>query len=91
MKDLKITKILILIFIVSIVFEASIIYYNNPHKGVKCPNCNSTDTEVVATDEFEPEYKCHKCGAWFWENEGIIGFDDDKKISYNESTQSREK
>lgn len=90
MKDLKITKILLVIFILSIVLEASILYLNNPHKGIKCPKCNSSDTSVVATDEFMPEYQCYNCGAWFWENGDIIGFDKNINEKYNESLKYHE-
>ncbi len=85
MKDLSITKILFLIFILSMVLQVNSIYLYNPHKGVKCPNCHSNDTIVVATDEFEPEYQCHNCGAWFWRSGDIISFDEDINRKYNES------
>jgi DNA-directed RNA polymerase subunit RPC12/RpoP len=81
MNNLKITKILIIIFIFSLVLQATSIYLYNPHKEVKCPNCNSTDTEIMATDEFEPEYKCHNCGAFFWQSGDIMSFD--KNINNN--------
>lgn len=44
-RDLKIAKILTAIFIITVIAEASLIYVYNPYEGVKCPNCNSTNTE----------------------------------------------
>ena len=54
--NLKIAKILILIFIITVIAEASLIHVFDPHKGVRCPNCDSTNTKLWATDEYEPEH-----------------------------------
>ena len=75
-KNFKITKILFTVLIIVIIAEASLIYIYNPYREVKCPNCNSTNTEIWATDEPELEYKCLNCGAYFFESGYIFGYDE---------------
>ena len=84
-KQLKIAKILALIFIVTIVGEASLIYVFDPYKGIKCPNCNSTNTKIWANDEYEPEYECQNCGALFFESGHIWGYNEGINVKYNKT------
>ncbi|MBI5679535.1 MAG: hypothetical protein HZC47_01355 [Methanobacterium sp.] len=84
-KDLKITKILIIIFICTIIAEASIIYIYNPYKDVKCPNCNSTNTKYWMDDEPDIIFECLNCGAYFYQNGYIVMYNMDMNKKYNES------
>jgi hypothetical protein len=34
---------------------------------VQCPNCESTDVELV--DAYEREFECRACSYQFWEDE----------------------
>lgn len=84
--DFKITKILVVIFICAVIVQASLIYIYNPHKGVKCPNCGSTNTKIWATDEYEPEYECLNCGAYFFQGSFIWGYNEKTNVEYNKTT-----
>lgn len=85
-KDLKITKILVVIFICAVIVQASLIYIYNPYSGVKCPNCNSTNTKIWALDEYEPEYECLNCGAYFFQSGFIWGYNEKANAEYNKTT-----
>ncbi|MBM4240638.1 MAG: hypothetical protein FJ150_03055 [Euryarchaeota archaeon] len=87
MNDLKITKILFIILIITVILEAAFIYIYSPYSGVKCPNCNSTNTKILAIDEYEPEYECQNCGAHFFEGGFIWGYDDEINAEYNKTTE----
>ena len=84
-KQLKIAKILALIFIVTVVGEASLFYVFNPYIGIKCPSCNSTNTKLWATDEYEPEYECQNCGALFFQSGYIWGYNEKINVEYNKT------
>ncbi len=89
-RDLKIAKILTLIFIITVIAEASLIYVYNPYEGVKCPNCNSTNTEYWMDDGPDITYECFNCGAYFYKNGYIFLYNEDINKKYNESLNTDE-
>lgn len=90
-RSLKITKILIFIFVITIIAEASLIYVYNPYEGVKCPNCNSTNTEYWMDDGSDITYQCFNCGAYFYKEGYIFMYNEDINKIYNESLKNRNK
>jgi len=90
-RDLKIAKILTVIFIITVIAEASLIYVYNPYEGVKCPNCNSTNTEYWMDDGPDIIYQCYNCGAYFFKDGYIAMYNEDINKKYNESLKNRNK
>jgi Zn ribbon nucleic-acid-binding protein len=90
-KNLKIAKILVLIFVITVIAEASLIYVYNPYEGVKCPNCNSTNTEYWMDDGPDITYECFNCGAYFYEDGYIFLYNEDINKKYNENLEHNNK
>ncbi len=88
-RDLKIAKILVIIFVATFILEISLIYIYNPYEGVKCPNCNSTNTEYWMDDGPDLTYQCYNCGAYFYKNGYIFMYNGDINKKYNESLKNR--
>lgn len=84
-KDLKIAKILLIIFVCTIIAETSIIYFYNPYANVKCSNCNSTNTEYWMDDEPDIIFRCLNCGAYFYQEGYIVMYDMEINKEYNKS------
>lgn len=83
--QLKIAKILMAIFIITVVAEASLIYIYNPYDWTPCPNCNSTNTEYWMDDGPDITYQCFNCGAYFYRSGSVFMYNENINKIYNES------
>ncbi|MGF7117273.1 hypothetical protein [Methanobacterium oryzae] len=90
-RDLKIAKILTIIFIITVIAEASLIYFYNPYDWAQCPNCNSTNTEYWMDDGPDIIYECFNCGAYFYKNGYIVMYNENINKIYNESLKHKNK
>lgn len=83
----KLSEILAIIFVIFIIASSMGCIYNL-NKEIKCPNCNSTNVNIINSDspvDKEDLCECLNCGAYFYSPGNIMGYNGTINKKYNET------